>query len=87
MERGILPRSLELIFDEQKRRRNSRITISFYEIYNERIFDLLSNSHEPLEIREGRNGEITIAGLSAVEVLNMKEVLNFLAEGISVRMG
>ncbi|MCB0369471.1 MAG: hypothetical protein KDD45_08485 [Bdellovibrionales bacterium] len=48
MERGILPRALELIFEEQKKKKNSRITISFYEIYNEKVFDLLSNGLSPL---------------------------------------
>lgn len=74
-----------MIFDEQKKKRNSRITISFYEIYNEKIFDLLSNQMKSLEIRESKSGEIAIIGLSAIEVLSMKEVINFLAEGIKVK--
>ena len=74
-----------MVFEEQRRKRNSRITISFFEIYNEKIFDLLVNGLKPLEIRESKNGEISILGLSAVEVLNMKEVINYLAEGIKVR--
>jgi kinesin family protein 4/21/27 len=86
-QRGILPRSLELIFEEQKRKRNSRVTISFYEIYNEKIFDLLVSTMKPLEIRESKNGEISIPGLAAIEVLSVKEVTNYLAEGIKVRMG
>lgn len=76
-----------MIFEEQKKKRNSRITISFFEIYNEKIFDLLSNQMKALEIRESKSGEITIVGLSAIEVLSMKEVINFLAEGIKVAMG
>lgn len=40
-----------------------------------------------LEIRESKSGEITIVGLSAIEVLSMKEVINFLAEGIKVGLG
>jgi hypothetical protein len=82
-QRGILPRSLELIFEEQKRKRNSRVTISFYEIYNEKIFDLLVSTMKPLEIRESK-GEISIPGLAAIEVLSVKEVTNYLAEGIKV---
>jgi hypothetical protein len=37
-----------------------------------------------LDIRESKTGEISILNLSAVEVLSMKEVINFLAEGIKV---
>jgi hypothetical protein len=51
LERGILPRALDIIFEEHRKKKNSRITISFYEIYNEKIFDLLSGGLTPLEIR------------------------------------
>ena len=34
LERGILPRALEIIFEEHRKKKNSRITISFFEIYN-----------------------------------------------------
>jgi hypothetical protein len=33
-ERGILPRALQRVFDEQTAKRDSRVTISFFEIYN-----------------------------------------------------
>lgn len=33
-ERGILPRALQRVFDEQMAKKDSRITISFFEIYN-----------------------------------------------------
>lgn len=46
-----MPRALDIIFEEQRKKKNSRITISFYEIYNEKIFDLLSGGLTPLEIR------------------------------------
>ena len=39
---------------------------------------------KPLEIREIKSGEISINGLSAIEVISVKEVINYLAEGIKV---
>lgn len=36
-ERGILSRSLEMIMMETKKVRDSRITLSFFEIYNEKV--------------------------------------------------
>lgn len=39
---------------------------------------------KPLEIREAKSGELSISGLSFVEVVSMKEVINYLAEGIKV---
>ncbi len=55
-ERGILPRALQRVFDEQTAKKDSRITISFFEIYNEKIFDLLNSTMKPLEIREAKSG-------------------------------
>jgi hypothetical protein len=72
------------VFDEQMTKKDSRITISFFEIYNEKIFDLLNSTMKPLEIREAKSGELSIPGLSFVEVVSMKEVINYLAEGIKV---
>lgn len=66
LERGILPRALEIIFDEQKKMKNSRITISFFEIYNEKVFDLLSLGMNSLDVRESKSGEITIVGLTMI---------------------
>lgn len=37
-----------------------------------------------LEIRESKAGEITIVGLSSIEVVSMKEAISYLAEGIKV---
>ncbi len=39
---------------------------------------------KPLEIRETKMGELSIPGLAFVEVVGMKEVINYLAEGIKV---
>jgi hypothetical protein len=39
-ERGILSRSLEMIMDAVDSKLGNRVLISFYEIYNEKIFDL-----------------------------------------------
>lgn len=82
-----MPRALQRVFEEQAAKRDSRITISFFEIYNEKIFDLLNSAAmKPLEIRESKNGELSIPGLSFVEVISTKEVINYLAEGIKVHL-
>jgi hypothetical protein len=41
-------RAMEYIITESRKKRDSRITISFFEIYNERIYDLLSNEDQAL---------------------------------------
>lgn len=56
-------RAIEYIITESRKKRDSRITISFFEVYNEKIYDLLVNNPKPLDIREGKGGEISIPGL------------------------
>lgn len=65
-------RAMQQIINESRKKRDSRITISFFEVYNEKIYDLLTNNPKPLDIREGRNGEISIPGLIFVEVSDLK---------------
>ncbi len=50
---------------EKKPKNSFRVFISFYEVYNEKIFDLFSsrdirdqNSLNGLEIRESKNGDV-----------------------------
>ena len=68
-----------MIIRESRKRKDSRITVSFYEIYNEKIYDLLSTNVKPLDIRENRSGEISIPGLLSIEILDLKEATNLLA--------
>ena len=48
---GIIPRSLVNIFDQKKKGKfdnnNFQIKVSFLELYNEEIFDLLSKGGDP----------------------------------------
>ena len=52
---GIIPRSVKLLFDSIQNARilgwNYQIKASFLEIYNETIYDLLSNEEKDIEIR------------------------------------
>lgn len=53
---------------------SKQISISYLEIYNELIRDLLSPGG-PLELREDNRGQkITVAGLSEVTAMNRYEV-------------
>lgn len=46
----------------QNASRNFTVTVSMYEIYGGKLYDLLNN-HEPLKILEDKNSKIQIAGL------------------------
>lgn len=57
------------------------MSISYLEIYNELIKDLL-NPSGPLELREDNRGQrITVAGLSEITATNRQEVIQLLIRG------
>jgi hypothetical protein len=66
-ERGVLPRALESIITELKRkpRASYKLSLSFLEVYNEKIYDLfnskLANQPNGLEVRE-KLGDVQIPG-------------------------
>lgn len=62
-----------------------KVSISYLEIYNELIRDLL-NPGGPLELREDHRGQrITVAGLSEITTSSRKEVVNLLVKGNKAR--
>lgn len=62
-----------------------QISISYLEIYNELIRDLL-NPGGPLELREDNRGQkITVAGLSEIAALSRHEVIQLLLKGNKAR--
>jgi len=83
-ERGILSRSLEMIMNTAAKEPHCRLFVSFYQIYNEKINDLYNYTNIGLDIRESKNGEITIPDLVTVEVTKMQEAIQFLMIGLKV---
>uniref|UniRef100_A0AC34Q0Z7 Kinesin motor domain-containing protein n=1 Tax=Panagrolaimus sp. JU765 TaxID=591449 RepID=A0AC34Q0Z7_9BILA len=90
-KRGIIPRSLEAIFqvlESQKQKKQGtfeyRLSCTFAELYNEKMFDLLSGSDEQLQVRVTMDS-VYLQG--AVEELleNVKQGMNALAIGWNQR--
>jgi hypothetical protein len=52
----VLSRSLEMIMGIAAKEPHSRFFVSFYQIYNEKIFDLYNCTNIGLDIRESKNG-------------------------------
>jgi len=73
---GIIPLSLNEIFKNGIQ----RITISSFEVYNDSIRDLLSESDKSLEPKEDPSG-ITIKGLVEKCASNFKEAITCLSSG------
>ncbi|RLN94816.1 hypothetical protein BBJ28_00019205 [Nothophytophthora sp. Chile5] len=98
-EPGIMARTLEDLFRniervhaEAKGRVKYRVTVSFLEVYNENIRDLLSDGascssasstpvSEFLDLREDPVRGPVVAGISEVEACNAQEVMKLLRKG------
>ncbi|KAF0690464.1 Aste57867_18196 [Aphanomyces stellatus] len=93
---GIIPHSLTDIFRLIAERRAEQqammlsdgtgfrwnVVVTYLEVYNEQIRDLLNPSNRPLALREDPvKGVVNVAGLHHVEVRNSAEVLQLLRSG------
>ncbi|XP_041046599.1 kinesin-like protein KIF9 isoform X1 [Carcharodon carcharias] len=91
--RGIIPRAIQQIFKEVEEQADLALTVyvSYLEIYNETLFDLLSSLTESV----GSDGHMTIVedshgvhirGLSIHQVSTEEDALNYLFEGETNRI-
>ncbi|TMW62558.1 hypothetical protein Poli38472_005176 [Pythium oligandrum] len=90
-DRGIIPRVLSTIFEEFERRSNMRYScfVSYLEIYNESVYDLLDRSHtdRPIEewtkvlLLDDNEGEMHFRNLGVYEAISEEEALNLLFLG------
>uniref|UniRef100_A0A1I8M6Z6 Kinesin motor domain-containing protein n=1 Tax=Musca domestica TaxID=7370 RepID=A0A1I8M6Z6_MUSDO len=85
---GLMVRAIEEIFqyiEMSEDPASCKVSISYLEIYNELIRDLL-NPGGPLELREDNRGQrITVAGLSEITTSSRKEVVSLLLKGNKAR--
>ena len=75
--KGILPRTAELIFSELKRRENCNKTYNLYfsaiEIYNENIYDLLSSERVKKQMLNNQ-----VKSLTYLEIKEISDVVTFI---------
>lgn len=88
---GIIPRLNTLIFDviaersEKDPGRKCFVTVSYLEIYNEVLKDLLNPSDKMLKIREHPEMGIYVDSLCELVVNNSEDVSNLIEQGSKVR--
>ncbi|KAI9207082.1 P-loop containing nucleoside triphosphate hydrolase protein [Polychytrium aggregatum] len=73
---GIIPRAIELLLNHiQAEKLQATIQGSWLEIYNEKIFDLLSSERVPggLDLREAPGRSIVVAGLTRMDIKSMPD--------------
>ena len=52
-------------------------TVSYYEIYSGKVYDLLNN-HEKLKIQEDKNQQIIVSGLFEKQVNTPEEMIDLI---------
>ncbi len=77
---GIIPRCLSDLFGliSSSSDRQFKIKLTYIEIYNENLRDLLSNSEEPIEIREDPLVGVKISGAKEVLVSTTREIFQLI---------
>ncbi|CAG2213204.1 KIF4 [Mytilus edulis] len=89
IEKGVIPRVMQELFNgmEDKPEYSFTVKVSYLEIYNEDINDLLCpmSKREPLAIREDATGGIRLPGLREKTVTSYEETLTCLSMGGQVR--
>ncbi|XP_045477693.1 kinesin-like protein KIF19 isoform X2 [Harmonia axyridis] len=84
---GIMVRALNDLFEAVKEKEDEfTVTMSYLELYNEQIRDLLNPSSGYLELREDvRERSIQVAGLSEISTNSTDEVMTLLQKGNRAR--
>ena len=81
---GIMFNTMKEVFKQMKhhsRDRDYTIRVSFLEIYNENIKDLIMLSNDALDLREDPLKGVCVAGLSEIEVHTPDEIFELLIYG------
>lgn len=75
-EPGIIPRAVEQILNHAQQINSFaqvKLTISYVEIYNEKVYDLFQPKEQDLPVRETVNRTIVIQNLSEIPISNMDD--------------
>lgn len=85
-DNGIMVRVMEDLFNYsasigEQQRSNFKVTVSFLEVYNENIRDLLSETEEYLDLREDPIKGPVVSGITEIEAKNSQEIMKLLHQG------
>lgn len=84
---GLVPRAAAWLFARAYRRRRLAtclVRVAFFEIYCEKVYDLLSPAREERKVRESPEKVVYVEGLVECVATHANEVLELLAKGMRV---
>lgn len=82
---GILPRTFDLILEFAKDRKDVKLRMKMYEIYNEEVSDLLSPSNKKLSIVLKDKNSFEVKDLKEEEGMNFDQMMHIYLKGIKNR--
>eukprot|EP00039_Didymoeca_costata_P021849 m.345577 g.345577 ORF g.345577 m.345577 type:complete len:625 (+) comp26766_c0_seq1:92-1966(+) len=83
---GVIPRAVDVLLQaQQDRPGKTEIRMSFLEIYNEKVLDLLEPKNADLQIRESQTGEIFIPNLASVHLTSKSEFRQIFSHALQQR--
>ncbi|XP_035223435.1 kinesin-like protein KIF11, partial [Stegodyphus dumicola] len=84
---GIIPRAMRHIFNKLEEQKNFDIAVSFLELYNEDIFDLLSSTDDlnKLKLFDTTHKGSVVQGLTVRNVTSMDDIYSILDKGCKKR--
>lgn len=85
---GMIPRACIDLFDtiQEKCDGNAKVELSYLEIYNEEIRDLLADKETPLKIRETLESEVYVSGLESRVVTSPADIGVYMEEAAKRRV-
>ncbi|OTF83227.1 hypothetical protein BLA29_012378, partial [Euroglyphus maynei] len=89
---GIIQLSFAYLFEQIKRRKNRDqtllyiITVSYLEVYNEQVLDLLNPTTRPLNVRWSKDRGFYAENLFKVECEDLGDLEGVLEEGLFVSL-
>ncbi|KAJ3200997.1 hypothetical protein HDU67_001660 [Dinochytrium kinnereticum] len=83
---GIIHQTLHSLFTQISHSPTSyTTTLTYLEIYNENIRDLLSGRSDYLDLREDQHHGVTVSGITCVGVRDVEEVMGWVRKGMRMR--
>lgn len=85
---GVVPNTLQRLYDlvEAQPKGTVRVKVSYLEVYNELLRDLLTSEDTNIDIREEPGVGITIAGIKEIIANSKSEIMTMLKLGNRNRM-